>query len=69
MSWLSGYYSRASNSTETREEKRNRLEAERNQRVNQRAARHKQLQDDLLAQEASDEAVKEILAIVLTNKF
>ena len=63
MSWLSGYYSRASNSTETREEKRNRLEAERNQRVNQRAARHKQLQDDLLAQEASDEAVKEILAI------
>ena len=62
MSWLAGY-KKSSSSTESREEKRERLEAERQQRLQKRAELHRQLQQAQQARDEAEQAYQELLAI------
>ena len=64
MTWLKGYSASSKISkSETREEKRRRLEAERLTRAQQRNDRHKQLQAALQARQEADQALKDLCDI------
>ena len=63
MSWIGGYKGPAKKESESREEKRKKLEAERTLRAQHREKLRKQVQAAQEAEEESDQAVKNILAI------
>ena len=64
MSWISGYKPKASTSqAEDREEKRKKLQAERELRAKQRSDRQKQLQDIIQSQKEAEQAIQDLLEI------
>ena len=65
MSWLSGYKAKPSTSSEAdlREAKRNKLEADRLLRAQQREKRQKQLQAAIDARREADEVIEEFLRL------